>query len=213
MILEFCAENFTDIPKAIELGATRIELCDNLAEGGTTPSYAVIEHTVKYANENNTPVMTMVRPRGGDFVYTNFEFEMMKKDLQMMKDLGTHGVVFGVLAEDNRIDRERTKELVELSENMETVYHMAFDQIPAELRKEELDWLIEQGVTRILTHGGLGDTVFDHADGLKELMEHADGRIQILLGGGVTHENWEKLSEILPTDQFHGTKIVDFSKE
>lgn len=213
MLLEFCAENFTNIPTAIQLGANRIELCDNLAEGGTTPSYAVIEHTIKYADEKNIPVMTMVRPRGGNFVYSKSEFEMMKKDLQMMKEIGTHGVVFGALTSDNRIHREQVSELVELSEDMETVFHMAFDEIARDKQKEELDWLVEQGITRILTHGGIGKTVYDHADWLKELLDHANGRIEILVGGGVTHENWEELSGILPTNQFHGTKIVDFNLE
>lgn len=213
MLLEFCAENFTNIPTAIQLGANRIELCDNLAEGGTTPSYAVIEHSIKYTDEKNIPVMTMVRPRGGNFVYSESEFEMMKKDLEMMKELGTHGVVFGALTSDNRIHREQVTELVKLSEDMETVFHMAFDEIARDKQKEELDWLVEQGITRILTHGGIGGAVYDHADWLKELLDHANGRIEILVGGGVTHENWEELSGILPTNQFHGTKIVDFNLE
>ena len=122
MLLEFCAENFTKVPEAIQLGATRIELCDNLAEGGTTPSYAVIEQTVKYVNNHGASVVTMVRPRGGDFVYSDVEFEMMKKDLLIIKELGSHGLVFGVLTKDNRIDRERTKELIELSGDSQTTF-------------------------------------------------------------------------------------------
>ena len=211
MNLEFCAENFTDIPKAIQQGATRIELCDNLAADGTTPSYAVIEHAVKYANEHNVTVMTIIRPRGGNFVYTEDEFEIMKKDLQTAKNLHSHGVVLGALTAEGRINRAQTKELLDLSGEMETVFHKAFDHIPKAFQKEEMDWLIEQGVTRILTHGGLGGTVFDHVDWLKELMEHANGKIEILVGGGVTYENRAELAELLPTDQFHGTKIVDLS--
>jgi len=212
MLLEFCAENFTKVPEAIQRGAHRIELCDNLAQGGTTPSYAVIEHTVNYAKKHAATVMTMVRPRGGNFVYSEVEHEMMKKDLKMIKDLDSHGVVFGSLTADNLIDREKTKELITLSDTMETTFHMAFDAISRENQKLELDWLIENNVTRILTHGGLEGTVFDNAAWLKELIEYADGRIEILVGGGVTHENWQTLAEILPTDQFHGTKIVDFDK-
>lgn len=211
MLLEFCAENFTNIPKAIKLGATRIELCDNLAADGTTPSYAVIDHAVQYANEHNATIMTIIRPRGGNFVYSQTEFEMMKKDLQTAKDLNTHGVVLGALTKEGRIDRTQTKELLDLSGEMETVFHMAFDHIEKSYQKEEMDWLIEQGVTRILTHGGIGGTIFDHADWLKELIAHADGKIEILIGGGVTHENVEELAELLPTNQFHGTKIVDLT--
>ncbi len=210
MLLEFCAENFTKVPEAIQLGATRIELCDNLAEGGTTPSYAVIEQTVKYVNNHGASVVTMVRPRGGDFVYSDVEFEMMKKDLLIIKELGSHGLVFGVLTKDNRIDRERTKELIELSGDSQTTFHMAFDEIPKNNQKEELQWLIEQGVTRILTHGGLGGSVYDHIDWLTELIQFANGRIEILVGGGVTYENWEDLAKRISTDQFHGTKIVKF---
>ena len=211
MILEFCAENFTDIPKAIQQGATRIELCDNLAAGGTTPSYAVIEHAVKYANQHNATVMTIIRPRGGNFVYTQDELEIMRKDLQTAKDLNSQGVVLGALTADSRIDRAQTKELLDLSGEMKTVFHMAFDHIPTAFQKEEMDWLIEQDVTRILTHGGLGGTIFDHIDWLKELMEHANGKIEILIGGGVTYENRAELAELLPIDQLHGTKIVDLS--
>lgn len=212
MILEFCAENFTKVPQAIKQGANRIELCDNLAEGGTTPSYAVIEHTINYAKAHKATVMTMVRPRGGNFVYSKAEHEMMKKDLEHIKKLGGQGVVFGSLTPDHLIDREKTKELVDLSGEMETTFHMAFDRISRENQKAELDWLIQNKVTRILTHGGLDGTVFDNAEWLKELIEYADGRIEILVGGGVTHENLEELTEIVPTDQFHGTKIVNFEK-
>ena len=208
MLLEFCAENFTRVPSAIQQGAHRIELCDNLAQGGTTPSYAVIEQTVNYANKHNATVMTMVRPRGGNFVYSAIEHEMMKKDLNIIKDLNSHGVVFGSLTPDNLIDRSKTKELINLSADMEITFHMAFDEIPKDRQKSELDWLIENKVTRILTHGGLEGTVFDNLSWLKELVEHAAGRIEILVGGGVTHENWPQLAESLSTDQFHGTKIV-----
>lgn len=211
MILEFCAENFTNIPKAIEQGATRIELCDNLKADGTTPSYGVIEHAVKYANEHDATIMTIIRPRGGNFIYTPTELEIMKKDLQTAKDLNVHGVVLGALTEEDRIDRAQTKELLDLSGEMQTVFHMAFDHIKKADQKKEMDWLIEQGVTRVLTHGGVGGTIFDHIDWLKELIAHADGKIEILIGGGVTHENITELAELLPTDQFHGTKIVDLT--
>lgn len=212
MLLEFCAENFTNIPKAIEKGAGRIELCDNLAQGGTTPSYSVIEHSVKYAHKHGATVATMIRPRGGNFVFNEVEFSMMKKDLEIAKQLQSDGVVFGCLTADNRIDREQTAELAALSGEMETVFHMAFDVIPKEYRKEELDWLVEQGVTRILTHGGREGTVLDHAEELKELIEYANGRIEILIGGGVTYENVQHLAEILPTNQFHGTRIVNLEE-
>lgn len=213
MILEFCAENFTKIPEAIAKGATRIELCDNLAAGGTTPSYAVIEKSVAYANEQGATIMTMIRPRGGNFVYNADEFALMQKDLEITNSLKSHGVVFGCLTEENQIDREQMAELIALSGEMEIVFHMAFDAIARADAKEELDWLIEQGVNRILTHGGLEGSVVDNADWLQELIDYADGQIEILVGGGVTYENIEAIQEVLPVDQFHGTQIVNFEEE
>jgi len=210
MLLEFCAENFTNVPKAIAKGVERIELCDNLAVGGTTPSYAVIEETINYANARGAAVMTMIRPRGGNFIYTETEFQLMKKDLEIAKNLNSHGVVFGCLTADQRINREQTQELLALSGEMKTVFHMAFDEIPREFAKEEMDWLIHQEVTRILTHGGRTGTVFDNSAWLEELIDHAAGRIELLIGGGVTHENVGEIARLLPTDQFHGTRIVNF---
>lgn len=212
MLFEFCAENFTQVPNAIAKGAERIELCDNLTAGGTTPSYAVIEQTVNYAAAHEATVMTMIRPRGGNFIYTDTEFHLMKKDLEVAKKLNSHGVVFGCLTADKRIDREQTKALLARSGEMKTVFHMAFDEIPKEFAKEEIAWLIDQGVTRILTHGGRTGTVFDNSDWLEELIGHADGQIEILIGGGVTHENVEEIADILPTNQFHGTQIVDLEE-
>lgn len=211
MLLEFCAENFTHVPRAIEQGAHRIELCDNLPGGGTTPSYGVIEQTVKYANEHNAEVAAIIRPRAGNFMYSATEFQIMKKDLEIAKKLKVHGLVFGSLMEDFRINRNQIQELVTLSGETDTVFHMAFNHIPKEYQKEEMTWLIEQGVTRILTHGGVGGTVFDHVDWLQELIAHADGEIEILVGGGVNYENLSELASLLPTNQFHGTKIVDLS--
>ncbi len=210
MILEFCAENFTHIPKAIAKGAGRIELCDNLAQGGTTPSYAVIEKAVVYAKAHEATIMTMIRPRGGNFVYDDDEFDIMKKDLKIAKTLKSHGVVFGCLTPENRIDRGRLAELIQLSRGMEVVFHMAFDEINRAHAKKELDWLIEQDVTRVLTHGGLSGSVVDNADWLKELIAYADGRIEFLVGGGVTYENIADIQKVLPVAQFHGTRIVDF---
>lgn len=210
MLLEFCAENFTKVPEAIELGAKRIELCDNLSGDGTTPSYAVIEHTVDYANKNKAEVAVIIRPRSGDFIYSADEFEIMKKDLTVAKVLGAHALVVGSLTEEMRINRSHLTELVTRSEKTDVVFHMAFDHIPKGYQKEEMDWLINQGVKRILTRGGVSGAAGDHVEWLQELIAHADGRIEILVGGGVTHENYQELAKVLPANQFHGTRIVDF---
>lgn len=212
MLLEFAAENFTDIPKAIELGVGRIELCDNLAAGGTTPSYAVIEHSLAYAKKHQVPTAIILRPRGGNFVYSADEFEMIKKEMIVAKLFEAEGVVFGCLTTEGRINRPQITELLAMKGQMETVFHMAFDFIQREHQKEELDWLVQQGFTRILTRGGQVGSASDHIEWLQELIAYADGRIEIIVGGGVTHENYQELANVLKTDQFHGTKIVDFTK-
>ena len=125
MIKEFCAENYTDIPKAIQAGAGRIELCDNLAAGGTTPSMGVIEEVLAYAGEKHVPVMTMIRPRGGNFVYNDIELKIMENDLIHAKNAGTDGVVFGCLTEDNEVDEEALEMLLGNSEGVLTTFHMA----------------------------------------------------------------------------------------
>lgn len=158
MIKEFCAENFTDIPAAIHAGAKRIELCDNLAAGGTTPSTGVIEEVLSYANEKHIPVMTMIRPRGGDFVYNDIELKIMHTDLIEAKKLGTDGVVFGCLTPSGWIDEEACEMLIENAEGLQITFHMAFDSIPVERQFAAIDWLAGQGVQRILTHGGPAGT-------------------------------------------------------
>lgn len=208
MLKEFCAENFENIPQAIEKGAQRIELCDNLSVGGTTPSYGVIKKTVDYCDLNGATVMTMIRPRGKDFVYNELEIEIMKEDIKIAKQLGSHGVVFGCLTKMNTINHNQMKELLSLCDGMEVTFHMAFDEISKENQLDELDWLINHGVTRVLTHGGKGKDILDYEEWLTHLIRHAAGRIDILLGGGVTFENLEQLSQTFQTDQFHGTKIV-----
>ena len=113
MIYEFCAENVTLLDKALEAGAKRVELCDNLTVGGTTPSYGVIEAAVRMVETYDATVMTMIRPRGGDFVYSDLEIEIMLADIQKAKEAGSQGVVFGVLTEKNEIDVSKMQRLLE----------------------------------------------------------------------------------------------------
>ncbi|MER0123129.1 copper homeostasis protein CutC [Streptococcus sp. ZJ93] len=204
---EFCAENHVQVARAIALGAGRIELCDNLAVGGTTPSYGVIEKVCQLAHEQGATVMTMIRPRGGDFCYDAVEKNIMLKDARIAKDLASDGLVFGALTEDNWLDEDFLHQLMKEAGNRETVFHMAFDLIPRKRQFEALDWLIEQGYTRILTRGGIHGSAGDNADWLKELLAHADNRIEILIGGGVTQDNAELLMKELGVTQVHGTRL------
>ncbi|QHA38248.1 copper homeostasis protein CutC [Rossellomorea marisflavi] len=210
MLKEVCVENFTKVPEAIEKGARRVELCDNLAVGGTTVSPGVAQVTLDYCRSRNVKVMSMIRPRGGDFVYTVDEIEIMKRDIIHLKEIGTDGVVFGCLTQDGWIDEEAMVTLLEVASGLEVVFHMAFDAITAESQLKAIDWLVEHGVHRILTHGGSSDTkIEDNVDRLKAYVEHANGRIAILPGGGVTSRNLEDITSSLGVTEAHGTRIVD----
>ena len=209
MIKEFCAENFTKIPQAIQKGANRIELCDNLAVGGTTPSTGVIEEVLAYAGENSVPVMTIIRPRGGNFVYNDIELKIMHTDLIEAKKLGTDGIVIGCLTEDGWLDEEALDLFIETAEGLQITFHMAFDALSKENQFKAIDWLAERGVTRILTHGGpAGTPIEDNFDHLKELIAYADQRILILPGGGISTENVQTVMDTLKVTEVHGKKIV-----
>lgn len=216
LIREFCAENMELVPAAVAAGAARVELCDNLAVGGTSPSYGVIRAAVAHARETRTAVMCMVRPRGGSFEYTPAEAAMMRDDLLAAKRLGVTGVVFGCLR-DGHLDRELTAELVRLAHedvtdapgHVDVTFHMAFDALSADEQLEAIDWLADQGIERILTHGGpAGTPIADNLDRLRAFVERAAGRITILPGGGITWENAEQVAAELGVSEVHGTKIV-----
>ncbi|RTR25951.1 copper homeostasis protein CutC [Robertmurraya yapensis] len=209
MLKEAVVENFTNVPEFIANGADRIELCDNLAVGGTTVSPGVAVITIKYCHDKNVKVMSMIRPRGGNFNYSKEEIEMMKKDLVHLKELGTDGVVFGCLNDTGWIDEEAMLTLLDLAKGLEVTFHMAFDQISSENQFKAIDWLVKNGVSRILTHGGPSNTnIEDNLGRLKEYIDYADGRIIILPGGGITNKNLDLIISALNVSEAHGTKIV-----
>lgn len=210
MIKEFCAENFTKIPQAITGGARRIELCDNLAVGGTTPTKEVIQETLTYAHQHETTVMVMVRPRGGDFVYSPDEVKTMQASIHLCQDLQADGVVFGCLTPDNQIDTVAMEELITEAAGLEIVFHMAFDSIPEDQQETAMHWLAQHGVRRILTHGGRSDeSIMDHLPHLKQLITIAEEvGIEILPGGGINTTNGPIIAAELGVDQLHGTKVV-----
>ena len=209
MLYEFCAENVTLLEKAMQAGARRIELCDNLIVGGTTPSYGVIQAAVEMAKSYDTTVMTMIRPRGGDFVYSDLEVSIMLEDLKKAREAGSQGLVYGLLTKENELDKANLERLLAASQGLEVVFHMAFDAIPKDKQFVALDWLAEHGVRRILTHGGsASETIQEHFGWLKELVGYAGDRIEILPGGGITTENRNEIVENLGVNQLHGTKVV-----
>ena len=209
MIYEFCAENVTLLEKAMEAGARRIELCDNLAVGGTTPSYGVTKAAVELAANYDTTIMTMIRPRGGDFVYNDLEIDIMLEDIRLTAQAGSQGVVFGALTAEKKLDKPNLEKLIAASKGMEIVFHMAFDELSDEDQLEAIDWLSQAGVTRILTRAGVsGDSLEKRFAHYHRILEHAKGKIEILPGGGIDLDNRQTFIDQLGVTQLHGTKVV-----
>ena len=209
MIYEFCAENVTLLEKAMQAGARRIELCDNLAVGGTTPSYGVTKAAVELAANYDTTIMTMIRPRGGGFVYNDLEIAIMLEDIRLIAQAGSQGVVFGALTADKKLDKTNLEKLIAASKGMEIVFHMAFDELSEEDQLEAIDWLSQAGVTRILTRAGVsGDSLEKRFAHYHRILEHAKGKIKILPGGGIDLDNRQTFIDQLGVTQLHGTKVV-----
>ena len=209
MIYEFCAENVTLLEKAMEAGARRIELCDNLAVGGTTPSYGVTKAAVELAANYDTTIMNMIRPRGGDFVYNYLEIAIMLEDIRLTAQAGSQGVVFGVLTAEKKVDKDNLEKLIAASKGMEIVFHMAFDELSDDDQLEAIDWLSQAGVTRILTRAGVsGDSLEKLFAHYHRILEHAKGKIEIIPGGGIDLDNRQTFIDQLGVTQLHGTKVV-----
>ena len=209
MIYEFCAENVTLLEKAMQAGARRIELCDNLAVGGTTPSYGVTKAAVELAANYDTTIMTMIRPRGGDFVYNDMEIAIMLEDIRLTAQAGSQGVVFGALTADKKLDKANLEKLIDASKGMEIVFHMAFDELSDEDQLDAIDWLSQAGVRRILTRAGVsGDSLEKRFSHYHRILEHAAGKIEILPGGGIDMDNRQIFIDQLGVTQLHGTKVV-----
>ncbi|MBO6879869.1 copper homeostasis protein CutC [Winogradskyella sp.] len=189
MKLEVCANSYQSAKNAQQAGAHRIELCQELSVGGITPSYGLLKQVI---DNFNIPVYVLIRPRGGNFVYSKDEFKIMKHDIEICKELGCAGIVSGVLKEDKSIDVKRTQELVELSKPLDFTFHRAFDEV--ENPKKALEQLVDLGVHRVLT-SGQQKTAEEGLELLKELNGIANGRITILAGGGVNSENAIKFKQ------------------
>lgn len=183
MLLEIVATSVKSAINAEKGGADRIELCSELGVGGITPSYGLIQQVLE---RTSIPVFVLIRPRGGNFVYSDDEFEIIKKDIQLCKDLGCAGIVSGILKDDNSLDLIRTKELIELSKPMSFTFHRGFDLTPNPF--DELEKLIEIGAERILS-SGQNDSAEKGLNLLVELKNKAQNRITILPGGGTNSEN------------------------
>ncbi len=197
--LETIAFNIQSCITAQSAGAHRIELCANPGEGGTTPSFGFIQAARKVLDIQLYPI---IRPRGGDFLYSSEEFEIMKADVQLCKDLGCEGVVIGLLNEDATIDKKRCAVLVRLAYPMGVTFHRAFDRVidPA----KALEDVIETGCERILT-SGFHPTASEGAENIKKLIELADDRIIIMPGSGVRADNIIELAQMTGAVEFHSS--------
>lgn len=196
---ELCAYSIEAVGTAAREGVTRVELCASPLEGGVTPSAAsiavarvVTSHFA--AAQGNLPVelSVMIRPRGGDFLYSDAEFRQMKHEIVFARECGADGVVFGLLTSEGDIDIARTRELVELARPMESTFHRAFDVVREHLKA--LEDVISTGCRRILTSGGRA-TALEGIDTICKLVEAADGRIEIMAGSGVNPGNARELAD------------------
>lgn len=197
ILLECCVGSVESAVNAELGGAGRVELCSALELGGVTPSSAVI----RLARERiGVPLFVLIRPRGGDFHYSPVEVEVMKTDIAAARDLGADGIVLGILREDGNVDVERTAELIEAAGGASITFHRAFDSTPDPLAA--LETLRELGVNRVLTTGG-ADRAEESLTGLEKLAEAAAGRIGILPGGGINHENCRRIIEQTGAREIH----------
>ncbi|MCB0284350.1 MAG: copper homeostasis protein CutC [Calditrichaeota bacterium] len=197
--LEICCYTAESASVAAKAGADRIELCDNYNEGGTTPSFGTIACCLEKVQ---IPVNVIVRPRGGDFLYTDNEFEIVKRDVLKIKELGANGIVAGFLKANGEIDLQKTKVIVELAYPLEFTFHRAFDMCNDPLKA--LDDLIRIGVTRILTSGAKNKAM-DGIELICDLVGRAEDKIIIMPGSGVDEKNLAEIIKKTQAFEFHSS--------
>lgn len=205
---EICANSVESCLAAQEGGADRVELCAGIPEGGTTPSYGEIKLARKLLTK--TKLHVIIRPRGGDFLYTPLELERMEEDIRICRELGVDGVVFGCLTEEGEIDREANRRLVELARPMSVTFHRAFDRTADPMKA--LEDIISLGCNRILTSGQQPKAI----DGIsllarleKELKEYPQPPIQLLAGSGVNEENIRQIFDATGIHEYHFSARVN----
>ena len=197
ILIEVCCGSVDDAIEAERGGAGRVELNSSLFFGGLTPSLGSV---IEAKKRLSVPVMVMIRPRGGGFCYTEAEMTVMEHDARLAIEHGADGLVFGILNEDGTIDEHRCRRIIELTRKRQAVFHRAFDVTPDPL--EALDQLIELGFARILT-SGQQKTVPEAVELIRELVDRADDRIEILPGGGIRRHNVRQIIEQTGVNQVH----------
>lgn len=209
MIIEIVVYNIESALRAQEGGADRIELCDNSAEGGTTPSYGTIEIV---RQQISLDMFVMIRPRGGDFCYSSYEFHAMKRDISACQKLSADGIVFGILLPNGTIDKKRCKNLIEQARPMKVTCHRAFDMTRDPF--EALEDCIEAGFDRILTSGGQTKAE-EGIELIAELKKAAGTRIAIMPGAGINEHNVARIVALTGVNEIHlsATAFRDSSME
>jgi copper homeostasis protein len=197
LLLEISVESLEAALAGQNAGADRIELCGDLSVGGVTPSVELIRAV---RSQLKLPIFSMVRPRGGDFTYSEDEFASMKKDISAAASLGMDGIVLGILKADHRVDVDRTQELVDLAHPLPVTFHRAFDECPD--LKHALEDVIAAGAARILTSGGAATAAVGSAM-LAELVEASQNRVIILPGAGINPENLGQVAKASRAKEFH----------
>lgn len=197
ILLEVPVFNLEGAIRAAQAGADRIELCDNPAEGGTTPSFGIAEQAIKLITIG---VFIMIRPRGGNFVYSKEEIEAMRRDIEQCRLLGAKGVVLGVLSKNDRLNVKQCNELIQLARPMQVTLHRAFD-VTRNL-SEALEDAIEAGFDRILTSGGK-TTAEEGIEQLAALVRQAANRIVIMAGSGIHENNVRRIAEQTRVREIH----------
>ncbi|MBB6143927.1 copper homeostasis protein [Silvibacterium bohemicum] len=199
IVFELCAESVEACVAGQRGGADRIELCTALIEDGLTPSHGLVQVAL---NSCSLPIHILLRPRAGDFEYSDAEFSVMKEDLVHLKKLGVSGFVIGILHADATVDIERTRELVELAAPLEVTFNRAFDYTAS--LWQALEDVIAAGCRRVLTAGGEPDVV-SGAVALASLVEQAAGRAQIAVGGGLRIDQAADIARVTHATHFHGS--------
>ena len=198
-IFEVCVDSVDSAVAAEQGGATRVELCTALLEGGLTPSAGTIAIT---RAQVSIGLQVMIRPRGGDFLYSDTEFASMKHDIELAKQLGANGVVFGLLTAAGNIDSDRTRVLLDHAKPMNVTFHRAFDMTRDPIAA--LETLIELGINRVLT-SGQEVSALEGAELLHDLLVHADDKIIVMPGSGITEHNIKKVLDTTGAKEIHVT--------
>jgi len=201
-LVEAAVETLDSALAARRAGADRIELCDNLREGGTTAGAGLI---AAVAERSQLPVFVLIRPRAGDFVYSDDEFDKMLRDIESARTMGIAGIVTGALTSDSRVDVERTRILVEAASGLPVTFHRAIDATPN--LPAALESVIQLGASRVLTSGG-GATALEGVDVIAALVKQARGRITVIAGGGIREHNVRDVIARSGVSEVH-SRLVD----